>query len=345
MLMNGFGSDMVKAFLQTGKLKAITEYAKIKHPSRKKNVILSTYKGSDIRVFSNEDHIHLMYPEDASEIQLESVADAIAKGTIFDDSEDLDNHASYIALTNSPVNAMTRHGIDQPKHLKVVISGIIGRMSDDGTLEISVTDMMNGKNFMDQLHECENCDHGEVNKLVDHYLGTKDHQSLPKELKDDIADSCDEIKDIKKCDDEDPIDDDDYEYMDMGDGDTDHEKFKHSDDDDHIQEAFFSKKPKKLKPIPRDIVAYITVEMNAIQDSNSQAMIAGYTCSKIELVDFYLNCIDTQDERYIVPHTRQYLVQMQTDLNKLLNQILKIKPINRTQGIWKQGVTLPEGWR
>lgn len=336
--MNGFGKDMVKAFLKSGKLEAITEYAKIKHPSRKKNVILSSYKGSDIRVYSKDDHIHLIYPEDVSEIQMESVADAIEKGTIFDDAEALDNHTDYVMMKNSPCNAMTRNGIDQPKHLKIVLSGIIGRMSDDGTLEISVEDLTNGKNYMDQLKECPS---DEVNKLTDHYLGTEDHFSLPNDLKDDIAEAKPEIDEIKDVEDEEPVDDDDFEDEkdEVEDDDKDDDK-----NDDHFEEAFFSKKPKRLKPIPRDVVAYITVEMNAIQDSNDQAMLAGYTCSKLELVDFYLTCLDTQDDRYIVPHTRQYLVQMQNDLNKLLNQILKIKPINRNSGIWKQNVTLPGGW-
>ena len=107
------------------------------------------------------------------------------------------------------------------------------------------------------------------------------------------------------------------------------------------QEGFFTKKPKKLKPIPRDIIPYITIEMNAIQSENDQAMLAGYTCSKLELVDFYLNCIDTQDERYIVPHTRQYLVQMQNDLNRLLAQILRVRPMNKMSRLWKTGVNLP----
>lgn len=111
------------------------------------------------------------------------------------------------------------------------------------------------------------------------------------------------------------------------------------------EEAFISKRPKKLKPIPRDVVAYITVEMNAIQDSNDQAMLSGYTCSKLELVDFYLNVIDTNDERYIVPHSRQYLIQMQNDLNRLLTQILKIRPVNKNDRVWQVNVNYPEGWR
>lgn len=101
------------------------------------------------------------------------------------------------------------------------------------------------------------------------------------------------------------------------------------------QEGFFSKKPKKLKPINRDVVAYITVEMNAIHSANDQAMLAGYTCSKIELVDWYITVIDTQDPKYLVPHTRQYLVTMKAQLESLLAQILKIRPINRSEQIWR----------
>lgn len=101
-----------------------------------------------------------------------------------------------------------------------------------------------------------------------------------------------------------------------------------------FEEGFLSKRPKKLKPIPREVIAYITVELNNIQDANDQAMLSGYTCSKLELVDFYLNCIDTNDPRYIVPHNKQYLEQMQRELNSLLAQILRIRPINKSDRVW-----------
>ena len=102
-----------------------------------------------------------------------------------------------------------------------------------------------------------------------------------------------------------------------------------------VQEGFLTKKPKKLKPIGRDVVAYITCEMNDIRSANDQAMLAGYTCSKIELVDFYLTVLDTQDARYIVPHNKTYLLTMKADLERLLAQILKIRPINRSEQIWR----------
>ena len=113
-----------------------------------------------------------------------------------------------------------------------------------------------------------------------------------------------------------------------------------------IQEGFLSKKPKKLKDLKmRDTVSYITIEMNAIRDDNDQQMLAGFTCSKLEITDFYISCIDNNDPKYIVPHTRPQLVQFQNDLNRLLTQILKIRPVNRNDRTWMVNVNYPEGWR
>lgn len=103
-----------------------------------------------------------------------------------------------------------------------------------------------------------------------------------------------------------------------------------------FQEGFGLLRPKKLKAIDiRSIVSYVTVEMNAIKDSNDQAMLSGYVCSKLELIDFYITVLDTHDDRYVVPHSRQYLVDGQKQLSDLLTQILKIRPINRGDRVWK----------
>lgn len=113
-----------------------------------------------------------------------------------------------------------------------------------------------------------------------------------------------------------------------------------------ITESFITKKPKKLKPIPaRDIITYVTTEMNAIQDANDQSMLSGYCCSKLEIADFYISCLDNQDDRYIVPHNRQYLVNFENELNRLLTQILRIRPVNKNDRVWRVNVNYPENWR
>ena len=166
---------------------------------------------------------------------------------------------------------------------------------------------------------------------------------------DDSDDSEEEDSDDESEEEDDYEDDDDSDEEDDEDSDA-----SLDDEDDEIKqesydyygEGFLTKKPKKLKPIPiREIVSYITCELNAISDTNDQAMLSGYTCAKLELVDFYLTCIDTQDDRYIVPHPRQYLVDGQRQLNDLLTQILRIRPVNKGDRVWKVNVNYPEGWR
>lgn len=112
-----------------------------------------------------------------------------------------------------------------------------------------------------------------------------------------------------------------------------------------VQEGFFNK-PKRLKDLKmRDTVTYITLEISDIRDVNDAQILSGYVCSKLEITDFYISCLDNNDPKYIVPHTRQQLVQFQNDLNRLLTQILKIRPVNRSDRTWMVNVNYPEGWR
>lgn len=113
-----------------------------------------------------------------------------------------------------------------------------------------------------------------------------------------------------------------------------------------LQEGFLSKAPKRLKDLKmRDTVAYITLEIADIRDVNDAQILSGYVTSKLEITDFYISCIDNNDPKYIVPHTRQQLVQFQNDLNRLLTQILKMRPVNRSDRTWMVNVNYPEGWR
>lgn len=167
---------------------------------------------------------------------------------------------------------------------------------------------------------------------------------------DDPDDSEDEDAEEADMDEDDDDEDDDAEDSDDDEDDDeddeDEDNDENEDEDEIVEEGFISKRPKKLKPLKaRETVSYITVELNAIRDANDQAMLSGYICSKLELVDFYINCLDTQDDRYVVPHNRAYLVQFQTDLNRLLTQVLAIKPINKQDRLWQVNVNYPEGWR
>ena len=478
-------NQIIRQLMHNRKYAAITEFAKINNDDRNESIIVSEYLGDEPRLMIRDNEIHILCPKEMTVVQEDGIADSIANGTIFDDASLLNDQADYMRRTILPMNAIAnKHGIE-PKKIRVLITGVMGRINDDGNIEISFGDVENGKNFLDDITSGRGCEH--VNKMCDHYLGLKNdtdrmegHCSLPLDIRRDIHELTKEIDSITDVSPEDEVTEDDFDpfdkkydmekiesdpetidesdksdtedefeseepdvdeddaEVDSGDDDNMKEKeeddnesesdekeededesseedskesteededeesvtndedeeseFEEDEDDDsaldneseekdkkktkkksekksikdkkkvekkaekkaerdaeeiensedmddeddesYVGESFLSRHPKRLKPIERSIISYITVELNAIKDSNDQAMLAGYCSAKLELVDFYLNCIDTQDPRYLVPHNKQYLTQMQTELNDLLKRILQIKPINKYDRIW-----------
>lgn len=393
--MNSITNDLMKNIIEAKNYNMITEYVQIEHPD-KGELVVTEYAGKDVRVYKDEkNRIHLLCPKEMTPVQEGHVAEAIARGTIFDDTEEIDNNAEFIEKTSVPCNAMINAGKPLPKKLKPMIAIVIGRMDENGSFAVDDADRINGNNFVKDVVCCKD-KNSSVSDVVNNYIDKDPEEFYTPEMGKDITDLDKEVDDIRDTKFEDTITDNDtvetYDGIDMDeiesdpfdktDDNTDNEseaddtddESKNDDDvdesetdddvddesetDDNVneytipeslyqdtihQEGFLSKKPKKLKPIPRDIIAYITVEMNDISSANDQAMLSGYTCSKIELVDFYLTVLDAQDPRYIVPHNKQYLENMKRELENLLTQILRIRPINRMDRVWRLNVNYPEG--
>ena len=87
----------------------------------------------------------------------------------------------------------------------------------------------------------------------------------------------------------------------------------------YLQEKFGVK---KLKKIPTDLIAYITIETESIRDANDKMMIASYTLGKIEIVEWYIELIDTGSKKYVVPHTKPYLETVRTQLLACYKKIM-----------------------
>ena len=88
----------------------------------------------------------------------------------------------------------------------------------------------------------------------------------------------------------------------------------------YLQEKFGVK---KLKKIPRDIVAYITIETECIKDANDKMMISSYCLGKLEIVEWYIELLDTGSKKYIVPHDKPYLESLRTQLLACFDKIMK----------------------
>ena len=85
-------------------------------------------------------------------------------------------------------------------------------------------------------------------------------------------------------------------------------------------------KVKRLKKIPRDLVSYILIEGDAIRDANDKMMIVSYAWGKEEIISWYIELLETDTKRYIVPHSKQYLEEVHRDLLAAIKKIMA-KPI------------------
>lgn len=331
-VMNSLVYDIIKEAIACGKYNVISECNKIVNHD-KCDVVVEQYTGDNMRVFKNsKGEVCVLMPEVVGFMESEYLSNAIASGSLFDDADRVENASTYVVKTTLPEQSMIRQGFTPPTDkLLPVVGATIGTV-DDGCVGCDETNLRNGYAIMKDLMVTE--PETSMHDIVDNYIGVDDMKDTPHNLSGDFYGIQTAMNELNDYDGDDNILDDDLIEYEIGD-----------DEEDEIhQEAFFNK-PKKLKPIPaREIVSYVTVEMNAVRDTNDQAMLSGYVCAKLELADFYLSCIDTRDPKYIVPHDRAFIVRFQQDLNRLLTQILKLRPINKNDRAWKVDVTYPKGW-
>ena len=334
---------IIESAITEKKYNLISECSKIINPD-KCDIICEAYNGEGVRVFKHKGNVNILIPEEVSVCESEYLTNAIKTGSIFDEAETVDNASQYVIKTALPIDSMINQGVNPPTEaLMPAVGSVIGRVGEDG-LEIDEVDVQNGNAMVRDLVTMGENGGSDVKDIVNNYLSIKDRGDTPETFKNDAYGMKNALEELDKYDDDEPMPDEDCIDCEI-DPDDDNDDDKDDDEDGVKQEGFLSRKPKRLKPIPaRSIIAYVTSEMNAIRDTNDQAMLSGYTCSKLETADFYLSCIDNNDGHYIVPHDRAFLVNYINQLNGLLTQILKLKPINKQDRVWHVNVTYPEGW-
>lgn len=82
---------------------------------------------------------------------------------------------------------------------------------------------------------------------------------------------------------------------------------------------------KKLKRIPSDLVSYITIETEAINDANDKMMISSYCLHWLEKVNWYLELLEVGSKKYIVPQSQAHLEMIRNQLMVCHKQIMSVK--------------------
>lgn len=109
----------------------------------------------------------------------------------------------------------------------------------------------------------------------------------------------------------------------------------------YMQEKFGVK---KLKKIPADLVSYITIETEAIRDSNDKMMIASYCLAKLEIVEWYIELLEVGSKKYIVPHTLPYLNGVRTQLLACYDKIMKVRIVPASERPLLGEIRYPAGY-
>jgi superfamily II DNA helicase RecQ len=78
---------------------------------------------------------------------------------------------------------------------------------------------------------------------------------------------------------------------------------------------------KKLKRIPNDLVSYVQSKGKAAKDFNDKETIISYAQHKIEIIDWYIKLLDNNSKKYIVPHSREYLVSYMEQLSTAIQEV------------------------
>ena len=90
---------------------------------------------------------------------------------------------------------------------------------------------------------------------------------------------------------------------------------------------------KKLDPMEID---YIGLEVNNIKTNDDKIMVISYIYSKLDVIDYYIALIDSNNPKYVVPHTRESLVRMRNTLNNY-----RLAAINKKLPEVKYGINYP----
>jgi hypothetical protein len=96
-----------------------------------------------------------------------------------------------------------------------------------------------------------------------------------------------------------------------------------------------------MKRIDPADIDYIGLEVNNIKSNDDKMMIVSYIYNKLDTIDYYLALIDSKNPKYIIPHSRESLVQMRKTLDNY-----RLAAINRKLPEIKYGVHIqfPEGY-
>lgn len=111
--------------------------------------------------------------------------------------------------------------------------------------------------------------------------------------------------------------------------------------DEFYMSEFFLTSTKRLKRIDPADIDYIGLEINDIRTNDDKMMIVTYIHNKLDIIDYYLDIIDSGNTKLIVPHSKKELLRMKDILNEY-----RVSAINKRMPEYRYNIKInyPEGY-
>ena len=95
---------------------------------------------------------------------------------------------------------------------------------------------------------------------------------------------------------------------------------------------------KKLKRISVSVIGYVKIRGANARDADELTMIVSYGYAKAEQCEWYMDIIQREDDRYVVPQSYAELDNIRKQLYSILDELTK-KPFFRQKGsIYMSGI-------
>ena len=87
----------------------------------------------------------------------------------------------------------------------------------------------------------------------------------------------------------------------------------------------FLKNRNMLKKIESSDIGYIDIKRSEIRDDTDKSIVLAYAYNKLDTVNYYMAIIDSNNTKFIVPHSKEELIKMQNIILGLIEDINKTR--------------------
>lgn len=104
---------------------------------------------------------------------------------------------------------------------------------------------------------------------------------------------------------------------------------------------FFHFGGRNLKKLDPTDFNYILIEKENMKNNDDKMLLVSYINTKIDTINYYVACTEDKDNGFIVPHTKEQLLEMRSKLERIEDEVMKFQITRPEYGL---RINYPEGY-